>query len=218
MSGGNAPQAPRQTPEQTPGQTPGQAPGPSVPGAPLARASDGGPPRAVQPGLPARAGPSRTEWMAAGLKLAAALCALAAVGLVVRPLLLGELSLTPRMLTLQPTFTEAPPVAEPEPGTPAPPQEPAQGSVTREERADFDGAILMIDSEPSGATVLVDGKDQGETPVSVGLECLPGKPVIVSISLRGYERAKHTTLCPHDALVKVTAQLKKSAGRPSGKK
>jgi hypothetical protein len=176
----------------------------------------------VQSGGPASSGPSLTEWLAAGLKLASALCALAAVGLVVRPLLLGELSLTPRMLTLQPTFSEepvAPPpvAAETEPGKPAP-QEAPPGSVTREERADFDGSVLMIDSEPSGATVLVDGRDQGETPVSVGLECLPGTPVIISISLRGHERAKHTTLCPHDALVKVTAQLKKSPGKASGKK
>jgi PEGA domain-containing protein len=197
---------------QVPGQTPEQAPGPV--GAPMARASDGGPPRPVQGG-PASSGPSRTEWLAAGLKLGSALCALAAVGLVVRPLLLGELSTTPRTLTLQPTFTEEPvaqPPAAAETGGPAP-QEVPSGSVTREERADFDGSILMIDSEPSGATVLVDGRDQGETPVSVGLECLPGTPVIVSISLRGYERAKHTTLCPHDALVKVTAQLKKSPGK-----
>jgi hypothetical protein len=175
----------------------------------------------VWTGGPASSGPSRTEWLAAGLKLASALCALAAVGLVVRPLLLGELSLKPRMLTLQPTFSQEPvaaprPVAA-EPETPAP-QEPPPGSVVREERADFDGSVLMIDSEPSGATVLVDGRDQGETPVSVGLECLPGTPVIVSMSLRGYERAKHTTLCPHDALVKVTAQLKKSSGKASGKK
>lgn len=214
MSGGNASEAPERAPES------------SVPGgAPLARASDGGPPRPIQGGT-ASSGPSLTEWMAAGLKLASALCALAAVGLVVRPLLLGELSLKPRMLTLQPTFAPEPveprPVAaDPEPApapeTPAP-QTPPQGSVTREERADFDGSVLMIDSEPSGASVLVDGRDQGETPVSVGLECLPGTPVIVSISLRGYERAKHTTLCPHDALVKVTAQLKKSPGRASGKK
>lgn len=207
MSGINASQASEQAPE------------PATPaGAPMARASDGGPPRPVQGG-PASSGPSRLEWLAAGLKLGSALFALAAVGLAVRPLWLGELSLKPRMLTLQPTFSEEP-VKAPEPvaaetKTPAP-QEAAPGSVTREERADFDGSVLMIDSEPSGATVLVDGRDQGETPVSVGLECVPGTPVIVSISLRGYERAKHTTLCPHDALVKVTAQLKKSPGRAAG--
>lgn len=177
------------------------------------------------------AGGAGSESVAAVLKLASALCALVAVGLFVRPLLLGELTTGPRMLTLQPTFSEEPvePEASAEPSEPeaaapeAPvgrtsaPQAPSRGSVTREVRAEFDGAILMVESEPSGANVLVDGKDQGETPVSVGLDCLPGKPVVVDISLRGYEKAKHTTLCPHDALVKVTASLRK-ASRSSGKK
>ncbi|HEY0094682.1 MAG TPA: PEGA domain-containing protein, partial [Archangium sp.] len=177
------------------------------------------PARPVAP-VPSPAGThSRDERLAAGLKLASALCALVAVGLFVRPLLLGELSTQPRMITLQPTFSPAPEESPPErtPGTPAP-AEPAPETVTREERADFDGAILMVESEPAGATILVDGKDQGQTPVSVGLECLPGTPVLVEFSLRGYEKTKHRTLCPHDALVKVTARLRKGSGKASGKK
>jgi hypothetical protein len=162
---------------------------------------------------------SRDERLAAGLKLASALCALVAVGLFVRPLLTGELSLQPRMITLQPTFSAVPEESPPEstPGTPAAAQRPPE-TVTREERADFDGAILMVESEPAGATILVDGKDQGQTPVSVGLECVPGTPVMVEFSLRGYEKAKHRTICPHDALVKVTARLRKGSGKASGKK
>jgi hypothetical protein len=178
------------------------------------------PARLVAPAAPPAGTASRDERLAAGLKLASALCALVAVGLFVRPLLTGELSLQPRMITLQPTFSAVPeesPPAESTPGTPAPAQRPPE-SVTREERADFDGAILMVESEPAGATVLVDGKDQGQTPVSVGLECVPGTPVIVEFSLRGYEKAKHRTLCPHDALVKVTARLRKGSGKASGKK
>lgn len=158
---------------------------------------------------------SRDEWLAAGLKLASALCALVAVGLFVRPLLQGELSTQPRMLTLQPTFSTVP--VESTPGTSAPKELPPD-TVTREERAGFDGAILMVESEPPGATILVDGKDQGQTPVSVGLECLPGTPVLVEFSLRGHEKARHRTLCPHDALVKVTARLRKGSGKSSGKK
>jgi hypothetical protein len=155
--------------------------------------------------------------------LASALCALAAAGLFVRPLLQGEMTTGPRMITLQPTFSPAPvesPPAVEASGTPGPaaPKELPPETVTREERADFDGAILMVESEPAGATILVDGKDQGETPVSVGLECLPGTPVLVDISLRGYEKAKHRTVCPHDALVKVTARLKKAPAKAPGKK
>lgn len=149
------------------------------------------------------------ELLGAVLKLASALCALAAAGLFVLPLVRGEVSSAPRYVTLQPSFSqEAPPA----------PDAPKEEKVTTEERSDFEGAILMVESEPSGATILVDGKDQGETPVSVGLECLPGKPILVDFSLRGYEKAQHRTLCPLDALVKVTARLRKSTGKPSGKK
>jgi len=189
-------------------------------GGPANAAAPAPPARPVAPAAPPAGTDSRDERLAAGLKLGSALCALVAVGLFVRPLLTGELSLQPRMITLQPTFSpvpeESPPV-ESTPGTPAPAERPPE-TVTREERADFDGAILMVESEPGGATILVDGKDQGQTPVSVGLECLPGTPVIVEFSLRGYEKAKHRTICPHDSLVKVTARLRKGAGKASGKK
>ena len=46
----------------------------------------------------------------------------------------------------------------------------------------------------------------------------PGTPVLVEFSLRGYEKAKHRTVCPHDALVKVTARMRKGSGKASGKK
>ena len=196
---------------------------PSTPGSGGAGAASTPPARPVAPKPPPANPLSRDELLAAGLKLASALSALVAVGLFVRPLLLGELSTGPRMITLQPTFTsvpvESPPESTPDtPGSPTPPKELPPETVTREERADFDGAILMVESEPGGATILVDGKDQGQTPVSVGLECLPGTPVLVEFSLRGYEKAKHRTLCPHDALVKVTARLRKGSGKSPGKK
>ncbi|WPB77792.1 PEGA domain-containing protein [Archangium violaceum] len=179
------------------------------------------PVRPVAPAAPPAGQSSPLEGLAAGLKLASALCALVAVGLFVRPLLQGELTTGPRMLTLQPTFSSTPvearPVERAPPGVTAPKELPPDAAV-REERADFDGAILMVESEPSGATILVDGKEQGETPVSVGLECLPGTPVLVEFSLRGHEKATHRTVCPHDALVKVTARLRKGSGKASGKK
>ncbi|AKJ08392.1 PEGA domain-containing protein [Archangium gephyra] len=195
----------------TPGST---GAGAGVPPAPPAR-----PVVPAAPAAPPAGQVSRLEGAAAGLKLASALCALVAVGLFVRPLLQGELTTGPRMITLQPTFSSTPverPAVE-TPGLKTPTELPQETGV-REERADFEGAVLMVDSEPAGATILVDGKDQGETPVSVGLECLPGTPVLVEFSLRGHEKTKHRTVCPHNALVKVTAQLRKGSGKPSGKK
>jgi hypothetical protein len=158
--------------------------------------------------------------VAAVLKLASALCGLAAAGLFVLPLVRGEVSSAPRTLTLQPLFPAEAPAPQETPPQEAPSQEvpPEEEKVATEERIDFKGSILMVESEPSGATILVDGKDQGETPVSVGLECLPGQPVIIDFSLRGHDKAKHRTSCPRDALVKVTAKLRKRSGKPSGKK
>jgi hypothetical protein len=158
--------------------------------------------------------------MAAVLKLASALCGLAAAGLFILPLVRGEVSSAPRAITLQPLFPAEAPAAPPEPPREAPAQElpPEEERVATEERVDFKGSILMVESEPSGATILVDGKDQGETPVSVGLECRPGQPVIIEFSLRGHDKARHHTPCPRDELVKVTAKLRKSSGKRSGKK
>lgn len=95
--------------------------------------------------------------------------------------------------------------------TEAPADAPAPNDVVQEERAQFDGAILVLESEPPGAQAWVNGQDQGATPVSVGLDCLPGVPVQVEFSKRGYERAKHTALCPKDAMLKLTATLRKVA-------
>ncbi|MGZ3458417.1 MAG: hypothetical protein ACXU86_07905, partial [Archangium sp.] len=92
--------------------------------------------RPMAPAAPMPARPSGSEWLAAWLKLGSALCALAAAGLFVRPLVRGEVSLQPRILTLQPTFSS------PSEGPPAS-QELPPDTVTREQRADFDGAILM---------------------------------------------------------------------------
>ncbi len=84
----------------------------------------------------------------------------------------------------------------------------------QEETAEFDGAILMLESEPEGAALVVNGKDEGETPISVGLDCKPGARLVIEFTLRGYERAKHTTRCPENALLKVTARLRKAEGPP----
>ncbi len=170
------------------------------------------------PGPESRA--SRAEALAAVLKLGAALCGLAAAALFVLPAVQGTFSTQPRLLTLTPTFVPSktpPPEVPPTPGEEqaavdrtgqrdpfvAPPPDP----VVQEERADFDGAILVLESEPSGALTFVDGKEQGDTPVSVGLDCKPGMPVLVDFSLRGYNRLTHRTLCPKDAMLKLTARL-----------
>jgi PEGA domain len=163
------------------------------------------------------------EKVAVAMKLLSGLCGLAAVVLFVLPLVRGEVNAGPRYITLQPSSasreTESPPPKErAETPVPRPDPEPSRNELTEEERSDFDGAILMVESEPSGATIHVDGRNQGDTPVSIGLECTPGKPLVIDFTLPGFEKTRHRTLCPSQALVKVTARLRKGSGKASGKK
>lgn len=144
------------------------------------------------------------------LQLASGLCGLAAAAMFVLPLVRGEVSGGTRYVTLTPGLDSA--------GSGSSAAVEVAPGQAREERSNFKGAILMLNSEPSGATVVVGGQNQGETPVSVGADCVPGKPISVTFSMRGYDKVTHETLCPEDTLVKVTARLQKSTGKASRKK
>ncbi len=171
---------------------------------------------------------SAMTWSAQVLKLSSALFGVAAAGALVLPLVRPEEAKAPpepRYVTLRPTL---PPEAKPEPKarpTPEPegndsaPEEPSvEEPRIDEERSSFTGAILMVESQPPGASIRVNGVDQGETPVSVGLDCTPGRDLVVDFALRGFEKSRHRTRCPKDALVKVTARLRKASGKAPGKK
>jgi len=176
-------------------------------------------------------------WGATLLKLSSALFGLAAAAFLVLPLFRPEVEPAPeapRYITLRPSI---PPEAKPEPKAkpeakpevkPEPEPEPAVSEAEpeapsdadpriQEERESFSGAILMVESQPPGATIWVNGVDQGQTPVSVGLDCQPGRDLVVDFSLRGFEKSRHRTRCPKDTLVKVTARLRKVPGKSPGK-
>lgn len=113
----------------------------------------------------------------------------------------------------QPTYKTLAPQLD----TPAPSANPEQ--VITEQSTDFDGAaVLVIEAEQSGASVRVDGNDQGNTPVSLTLDCLPGKPIKVEVSRKGYERAQHLTFCRPDTMIKLYARLRKAEKAPGGGK
>ncbi|QRN96250.1 PEGA domain-containing protein [Archangium violaceum] len=183
----------------------------------------GSPRSSVGPvGKPPRPTASAGELVAAVLKLASALCGLAAAGLFVLPLLRGEVSSTPRLITLSPTSASS--SSEPTPASKPGGDEPAASEgepppetekPTREERTAFKGALLSLESQPSGANVRVNGVDQGDTPVTVGLDCVPGRTLVVEFTLRGFQKATHRTPCPRDSLVTVTARLRKGSGKSS---
>ncbi|ATB40682.1 PEGA domain-containing protein [Cystobacter fuscus] len=154
-----------------------------------------------------------SQKVAAVLKLGSALCAMAAAGVLILPLVRGEVRTGPRDITLTPITTE-----DEETQAEEDVEVESAGKPIRETRSAFEGAILSLESQPSEATVKVNGRDQGETPVMVGLECAPGEPVVITFSRRGFESTTHRTPCPRDEMVKVKARLKQSIRGTAGKR
>jgi len=142
--------------------------------------------------------------VAAALRLGAAGFGLMAAVVLVMPELNGTFQAPSSEAITQPTYKTLAPALD----TPAPSEDPAK--VITEQSTDFDGAaILVVESEQSGVSVRVDGNDQGNTPVSLTLECLPGKPIKVEVARKGYERAQHLTFCRPDTMIKLYARLRK---------
>ncbi len=160
-----------------------------------------------------------SQKVAAVLKLGSALCAMAAAGLLILPLVRGEMRTGPRDITLTPLPSEE---EEPRAGEEVEVESNVEVESTnkaiRESRSAFEGAILSLESQPEEATVQVNGRDQGETPVMVGLECAPGEPVVITFSRRGFESTTHRTSCPRDEMVTVKARLKQSTRGTAGKR
>lgn len=100
---------------------------------------------------------------------------------------------------------------------PAQPADPDQ--VITEQTTSFDGAaILVVEAEPASASVRVDGNDQGNTPVSLTLDCIPGKPIKVEVTRKGYERAQRVTFCRLNTMIKLYARLHKTEKAPGAPK
>jgi hypothetical protein len=143
--------------------------------------------------------------VAAVLRFCAAGFALLAVVLFVLPELRGSFQAPHPAELNQPTYKTIAPVLD----TPAPPEDLEQ--VVTEQTTSFEGAaILMVESEPGSASVRVDGNDQGDTPVSLTLDCVPGKPIKVEVARKGYERAQHLTFCRTNTMIKLYARLRKA--------
>ncbi len=142
--------------------------------------------------------------VAAVLQFCAAGFALLAIALFVLPELGGSFQAPEPAELNQPTYTTIAPVLS----TPSS-EDPAQ--VVTEQTAPFDGAaILMVESEPESASVLVDGSDKGNTPASITLDCVPGKPIKEEVTRKGYARAQHLTPCRTDTMIKLNVRLRKA--------
>jgi len=148
-----------------------------------------------------RAEPSR---LAASLRVVASLLAVLAASLLVAPELRQLGSEPPRRedLALPLETTLVPAFDGPAPRSTGPFVE---RSTPLEQ-----GSVLMVESEPAGAEVLVDGVAQGRTPVSLTLECAghPG-PVRVEVRRRGHAAAAYELPCNDRTMTQLTARLKR---------
>ena len=60
---------------------------------------------------------------------------------------------------------------------------------------------LLVASSPSGAQVLIDGQNRGQTPASIRL---PAGPHRLVVTLNGDQRAEQTVLVEEDQIVTRT--------------
>lgn len=73
--------------------------------------------------------------------------------------------------------------------------------------APWQGFGLSVESTPAGATVLVEGREVGETPLVTSVDCTPGTQVAVRVERRPLRPASRTVRCRADALVTVQVGL-----------
>jgi hypothetical protein len=86
-------------------------------------------------------------------------------------------------------------------------EEPKPGSV--EADTEFNDFALLIDSRPDDAQVLVDGVDQGRTPMAMTPQCKLGSTLILELRKSGYKPYVHTTPCRTERMVRVSATLQR---------
>lgn len=86
------------------------------------------------------------------------------------------------------------------------PQIEATGAVSETE-SDASGYILVIETTPEGAEVVVDGVSKGASPSSLNLECLAGAPLMLELRHPGYAPLKRMMTCKRDVMVVVRATL-----------
>jgi hypothetical protein len=85
--------------------------------------------------------------------------------------------------------------------------EPGEVEVLESEATGF---VLLVETEPAGALVSVDGVARGEAPASMNLDCPPGKSLQLQTALAGYAPLSHALACRSDRMVKLRARLRKS--------
>jgi hypothetical protein len=204
MQAGPAPE-PRATPPDAayPGIQARSSPEQQGPGPTSAAPARGAPTRgAPARGAPAPPPPRPVRPLASALWLGSAACALVSAVLLVLPELqhawADSASDALPETTLAPSFDTTAPLRD--------------GEVREQQAAIAGASVLMIDSEPSGVTVSVDGVKQGTTPLSLTPMCNPGALLRVKFVRKGFESLEHTLVCREDMMTQLTGRLRKSRG------
>jgi hypothetical protein len=68
------------------------------------------------------------------------------------------------------------------------------------------GFILVVESTPDGAEVIVDGESKGETPASLNFDCLPPKTIALTLKKPGFLPIERTVACKKDTMVVLKAR------------
>jgi len=72
----------------------------------------------------------------------------------------------------------------------------------------FPGFGVSVESNPGGASVLVNGRDLGRTPLTASVKCTPGEAVEVEVRRDGHRPHRQTTRCREDQLVELSVELR----------
>jgi hypothetical protein len=68
------------------------------------------------------------------------------------------------------------------------------------------GFILVIESVPDGAEVIVDGLSKGETPASLNFDCRPPSSLALTLKKPGYLPIDRTIACKRDVMLVLKAR------------
>lgn len=72
----------------------------------------------------------------------------------------------------------------------------------------FQGFGISVESVPAGATVFVNGKERGETPLTTSVECAPGEPVQVEVRAAHVAPGRRMLRCRRNELIELTLELR----------
>lgn len=84
----------------------------------------------------------------------------------------------------------------------------AQRTATGEHVRRFLGFGLSVESRPSHATVLVNGREVGETPLVTSVDCAPGAKVSVEVRKGLLAPQRRQTRCRENELVELRVELR----------